>query len=261
MFKKNSAVVVLFLIVLGFMAGCGSRVVNLREMTPEEQFEYAKKFYDKGDYDKAKIQLTMVALNNAGSPISDKIQYYLADTEFQLKTYIEAAAEFEKLIRSLPQSPFADDARYKVGMCYYKLAPGYALDQEYTHKAITQFEQFIDEYPASELRPEAEKRLHECREKLAKKEFKTGELYQKMGYFRAAAISYDNVTKEFATSSFCEEAFYRKGECHLKMGELDQAQEAFETLTRKLSSGSFAEKADTKLKEIREKREKAAGKS
>lgn len=245
---------VLFLLIFA----CSKEVVNLREMTPEDQFAHAKKYYDKGDYYKAKTQFTMVALNNAGSTIIDKTQYYLADSHFHQKEYIQAISEFEKLIRSLPQSEFVDDARFKVGLSYYELSPGYALDQEYTLKAVTQFESFLDEFPTSDLRPEVEKKLHDSREKIAKKEFKTGDLYRKMGYFRAATISYENVLREFANSSFVDDALYRKGECHLKMDELDQAEEAFRAIIMKHSSGPFAEDADQKLKKILEERQSQA---
>ncbi|HDQ45009.1 MAG TPA: outer membrane protein assembly factor BamD [bacterium] len=241
-------------LILWIAAGCSRQVVNLREMTPEDQFAYAKKIYDRGNYDKARMQFAMVAMNNPGSVISDKTQFYLADSHYHLKEYIQAIAEFERLIRSLPQSPYVDDARYKIGMCYFRLSPGYALDQEYTYKAISQFEQFLDEHPDSELRLEVEKRIHESREKLAKKEFKTAELYRKMGYIRAAVISYENVTREFTNSSFCAEAYYRKGECLLRMGESDEAETSFETLIRRFPDSTLAGQAERRLETIRASR-------
>ena len=67
MFRKilSTLLVVLFMLI----AGCNREVVNLREMSPDEQFDYAKRIYDRGDYYKAKMQFTVVALNNAGSKI------------------------------------------------------------------------------------------------------------------------------------------------------------------------------------------------
>ncbi|NQT24281.1 outer membrane protein assembly factor BamD [candidate division KSB1 bacterium] len=234
-----------------FLAGCNRDVVNLREMTPEEQFNYAKRIYDREDYYKAKMQFTVVALNNAGSKNIDKTQYYLADSHFHLKEYIQAIAEFEKLIRSMPQSEYVDDARYKVGMCYFKLSPGYALDQEYTLKALSQFQMFLDEFPDSELRPEVDTRYKECREKLAKKEYKSGELYQKMGQYPAAIIYYEHVVREFTDTSFIDDALYHKGECHIKMHQLEEAETAFSNLIRKYSDSSFAQKADSKRNQVR----------
>lgn len=249
MFRKISGCSLIFLFIL--LSGCNREVVNLREMSPEEQFDYAKRIYDRGDYYKAKMQFTVVALNNAGSKIIDKTQFYLADSHYHLKEYIQAIAEFEKLIRSMPQSDYVDDARYKVGMCYFELSPGYALDQEYTQKALSQFQTFLDEFPESDLRQEVQDRYKECREKLAKKEYKSAELYRKMGQFQAAVIYYEHVIREFQDSSFMDDALYRKGECHVKMKEYEEAETAFTHLIRNYSDSSLAEKADTKRNEVR----------
>ena len=96
MIRKITSFSLMILFIL--LAGCHREVVNLREMSPEEQFDYAKRIYDRGDYYKAKMQFTVVALNNAGSKIIDKTQYYLADSHYHLKEYIQAIAEFKILI-------------------------------------------------------------------------------------------------------------------------------------------------------------------
>ena len=54
-----------------------------------------------------------------------------------------------------------------------------------------------------------------------------------MNFYRAAVISYENVVKDFATSSFCDDAYYHMGECQLKMKAPVEAKNAFETLIRK----------------------------
>ena len=66
--------------------GCNRKTVNTRTMTPEEQFEYAKFYYDKRDYFKAKERMMMVVLNNQGHLVSEKAQFYLAESYFYLKT-------------------------------------------------------------------------------------------------------------------------------------------------------------------------------
>lgn len=233
--------------------GCHRENVNLREMTPEEQFAYAKRIFDKKDYYKSKTQFTIVVLNNPGGRVIEKAQFYLAESCYYLKEYVLAVAEYEKLIRSLPQSPYVDDARYKIGMCYYKLAPGYALDQEYTYKAISQFQQFLEEYLDSDLKPEVEKRLEECRNKLGKKIFKTGELYRKMGYYRSAIISFDKILADYYDTKFIDDALFWKGECHRKLEEWEDSEKAFHDLLTKYVQSSWVDKAEEKLKEVRKK--------
>lgn len=246
------------MIIVGVIVliGCRKEQVNLREMTPEEQFDYAKSIFDKKDYYKAKMQFTIIVLNNPGHAVIEKAQYYLGESYYYEKEYLLAVEEYEKLIRSLPQSPYVDQARYKVGMCYYKLAPGYALDQEYNYKAIAQFQQFLEEYPQSEFRPQVEKQLAECIERLAEKEFKTGDLYRKMSYFRAAIISFDAVLERHFDTKFADDALYYKGECHKKMGEWDDAEKAYQDLVSKHPESEWVKKAGEKITEVKEKREK-----
>jgi len=230
-------------------------------MTPEEQFAYAKKIFDKKDYYKAKMQFMIITMNNPGNKIVEKAQFYLAESYYHLKEYITAIEEYKKLIRSLPTSPYVDDASYKIGMCYYKLSPGYALDQEYTIKAISQFQQFLEDYPDSELRPEAEKRLAECRNKLAEKEYKNGELYRKMGYYRAAVISFDNVLENYYDTKFADDALYWKGECLKRSGRFEEAEKAFNDFLRKYPRSTRAEKVEKKLKDIKKELERRSKKA
>ena len=250
-------VIVLSLIILNTL-GCNRERVNLREMAPEEQFDYAKRLFDKKDYYKAKMQFTIIVLNNPGHQIIEKSQFYMAESYYFEKEYLLAVEEYEKLIRSLPRSDYVDDARYKVAMCYFKMAPKYSLDQEYTYKAITQFQQFLEEYPDSELRPEAEKMLAESVNKLAKKEYKDGELYRKMRYYRAALISFDSVLEKYYDTEFADDALYWKGECHRKLREWDEAEKAFKDLVRKHVRSDLVSKAENRLKGLEEEKQKDA---
>jgi outer membrane protein assembly factor BamD len=230
--------------------GCGGAGLKSKSLSPQDQFEHAKQVFDRKDYFKAKNLFTILVLNNPAGQTFESSQFYLAESEFGLKEYINAIAEYEKLIKSMPQSAFVDDARYKIGMAYFKLSPGYGLDQDYTTKAIAQFQQFIEDHPDSELLPEAEKRLLECRTKLAKKEFKTGELYTKMGYWKAALVSLDAVLEEYRDTEFSDRALFLKGECHRKLGETEAADLAFRSLVVQFPDSPFAAKARDRLKNL-----------
>lgn len=236
--------------VLLFMSGCGKDDFKFENTKSEEQFIHAKQVFDKRDYYKAKMLFTVIVLNNPGSAIIEQGQYYLAECHFYLKEYLLAVSEYEKLIRSLPKSTFVDDSQYKTGLCYEKLSPGYGLDQEYTHKAISQYQQFLDEYPGSELRPLVEQHLSECVDKLARKEFKTGELYRKMGYLESAVISFDAVLQNYSDSQYADDALYWKGECSRKMKKGQEARDAFTTLLSRFPESPFAEKTRNRLKEL-----------
>ena len=242
---------ILFVLLIQMLAGCGSSSVNLPNLPPEEQLLTAMKTFQKKDYYQAKNQFTIVVLNNRGHRIIEEAQFYLGECHYYLKEYILAIAEYEKLIRTLPRSEFVDDARYKIGMCYYKLAPNYALDQEYTIKAIAEFQQFISEYPESELLETVESRLNECQEKLAKKAYKTGEQYRKMGYYNSAIISYDLMMNEYPDSKYVDDAMYFKGECHRLMSENAEAEKLYQNLIRIYPDSEWKDKAWARIEQLR----------
>jgi outer membrane protein assembly factor BamD len=229
---------------------CAGRHQLLKSASPADSFAKAKAVFDKKDYFKSKNLFTVIVLNNPAGETFEAAQYYLAESHFFLKEYIEAIAEYEKLIKSMPRSAYVDDSQYKIGLCYIKLSPGYALDQEYTYKAIDQLQKFLEEYPDSELKAEGEKRLAECREKLARKEYKTGELYTKMGYYKAAIISFDVVLEEYYDTSFADDALYMKAVSHLKLGEIEPADLAFRSLVVKYPDSPYRSKAENRLKSL-----------
>ena len=238
---------IMTLLILG---GCNKERVNNRRRTPEEQYEEAKRLFDRKKYYKAKLEFRLLVLNNQGSLLIEKAQFYLAETHFMMKEYILAIEEYEKLIRSLPRSEFVDDARYKIGMSYFKLSPHYALDQDYTHKAKTQFIQFIEDYSDSELQPEVVERLAECINKLAKKEYMTGDLYRKMNRYKSAIISYNAVINEYSETKFAELALFWKGECYRRMNELDESEKLFKDFIDKYRKSDLIQQAEEKLMEI-----------
>ncbi len=242
----------ILIIMISLFLGCSSNKINLN-ISPEERFDSAKKLFDKKDFSRAKIQFQILTMNYPGTMIADKSQYYLADSHFGLKEYILAASEYEKMIRNYPSSEFVDDSQFKLGLCFYELSPGYALDQKYTISAINEFQKFLESYPVSDLKPDVEKKLAECRLKLAKKEFKNAELYRKRAFYDSAIIYYDEVINNFYDTVYAEEALYRKGFCLLKTDKFESAQQLFELFMVKYPESRIADSVKNYLIEIQEK--------
>jgi len=225
-------------------------------MTPEERFDAAKKYYDKEDYMRAKTQFQILVMNYPGTKIADKAQFHLAESHFGSKEYILGAAEYEKMIRNYPSSDYVDDAQFKLGMCYYELSPGYALDQKYTYSAINEFQRFLEEYPNSDLKPEVEEKLFECRNKLAKKDFRNGDLYRKMAYYEAAIVYFDEVLQNYYDTDVAEDALYWKGECLMKLQKWEEAEQVFQIFVAKYPESRFVSSVKDGLRDIQKKNTK-----
>ena len=248
--KKSNLFIFIILIFLTFLAGCASRKIK-GDVTPEERLEAAIKWFNDGFYLDAKPQFRIIILGHPGSRIVDQAQYYYAECHYQLKEYILAAAEYERLIKVFPNSEYVDDAQFKIGLCYFELSPNYSLEQEYTLKAINSFQQFLEDYPNSELVPDVEKKMFECRMKLAKKKYAAAENYRKIGYLSSAIIYYNLVLESYYDTPFAPKAQYWVAECYRKKGELEKAKEEFDMFVNKYPQHDFVNKAQEKLAEIK----------
>ncbi|MBD3289412.1 outer membrane protein assembly factor BamD [candidate division KSB1 bacterium] len=236
---------------LTIIVSCGGNRPK-KDLSAEERMKYAMKEFEDGDYLDAKTEFRIIVLNFPGHNIVDKAQYYLAECHFELKEYILAIAEYEKLTRMFPNSSYVDDAMYKVGLANFKLSPKYSLDQTYTLQAIEKLQRFMEEYPQSDYMDEATEIMNRCREKLAKKEYKNGELYRKLAYYDAAILYFESVVNNYYDTDFAKEAQYWLGYCLKKDSEYDRAREEYRRYLQKYPEGKRVMAVKNSLQEIAE---------
>jgi outer membrane protein assembly factor BamD len=219
-------------------------------MAPIDRFELAKKMFNNRDFFDAKTQFKILTLNNPGIHFIDEAQFYLAESHFNLKEYIIAIDEYSRLIRLYPKSQWVDDAQFKIALSDFKLSPKPSLDQTYTMQAVENFQRFLEDFPNSDLVPEAEKMLRISRTKLAKKEYKAGELYRKLHDYYAALVYFDSVLEKYYDTQFAHPALYWKGESLYKLNRKSEAYEAFRKLIEKYPKSKYKTKALSRMKEI-----------
>jgi outer membrane protein assembly factor BamD len=193
-----------------FVVSACSSTQDTTTMTAEEHFEYVMGFYTDEDYEQSVTEFQTLLLQYPGSVITDDAQYYLGMSYFHREQFLLAAYEYSKLIRDIPASQFVPDAQFQLANSYFQLSPSYELDQAYTKKAIEEFQAYIDFFPTSPSVEEAEKKIKELNEKLAEKDFKAANIYEKMEYNRAALQYYTQVTETYHDTKFAPIALHRK---------------------------------------------------
>lgn len=189
--------------------GC-SHTRNTINMSAEEHFNYAIELYNDEDYIQAIQEFQAINLQFPASSVADDAQYYLADSHYKKGEYILAAYEFSRLIKDIPASEFVPKAQYMLAESYYQLSPDYQLDQKYTTKAIEEFQAFIDFFPADARVPEAEKKISELNDKLAKKVFNTAKIYERMDDINAAIYYYSLIIDTYHDSKYAPIAMFEK---------------------------------------------------
>jgi outer membrane protein assembly factor BamD len=200
----------ILLLALPFLFYACSSSVDVANMSEEERLAYAMSLYNDEEYLDALTEFQGILLQFPGSQSVDDAQYYLGLTHFKRSEYILSAYEFSKLIKDMPASDFVPEAQYMLAESYYQLSPSYHLDQRYTKKGIEEFQAFIDFFPSNERVPEAEAKIKEMNNKLAKKLYEAARIYEKMEYNAAAVEYYQEIENVYHDTQFAPMASYRK---------------------------------------------------
>ena len=145
-----------------------------------------------------------------GKPQMERIQYMVADANYNTKDYLLAAYYFDRFTKNYPRSSKREEAAYLKAMSYYLSTPRPSLDQSDTKKAIDAFQQFIDNYPDSERIKDANEYMKELQLKLEKKGFDIAYQYYHTENYKAAIVAFDNFLSDNLGTSFKEDALFYK---------------------------------------------------
>lgn len=180
--KKN--VFILALVAL-MTAGCAGEFNKVYKSTDADyKYEYAKEAFARGKFQQASTLLEELITIKKGSDEAQECLYMLAMAQYCNADFDVASATFRKYCSSYPRGIYAESAYFFIGQSLYESAPEPRLDQTPTVGAINAYQQFLDLFPDSKQRGEAQKRLYELQDKLVTKELLSAELYYNLGgYF------------------------------------------------------------------------------
>ena len=169
-------------LLMSSCAGEFNRVFKTTDYT--YRYEYAKQCFAEGKYQRAVSLLQDMITLKKGTDEAQESLYMLAMSEYMTRDYESSSATFKKYTQTYPKGQYTEQAAYYVGQSLYESAPEPRLDQTPTIGAINAYQQFMDTYPESPLRPKAQERLFELQDKLVQKEYLSALLYYNLGgYF------------------------------------------------------------------------------
>ncbi|MBW7888416.1 MAG: outer membrane protein assembly factor BamD [Bacteroidetes bacterium] len=229
-----------------FLSACSS-TKEVETLPVDVQYSKAEALYNNDDYLEAIEAFKLIIIQYPGSEFADKAQYYLAECRFKRGEFILAASEYDNLVRLMPSSPFAPLARYKKALSFYELSPRAQLDQKYTKLAIDEFQNFIEFYPKDTLVQDAETKLSELSDKIAKKVFENGLLYYRLEYYRAAIKYFDDLIEQYHDSQYTDDGYFWKAKCQYERRDYTAALNTLSIVEEKYPQTDLKEKI-TKLR-------------
>ncbi len=182
--KKILYSLVVFILVV-VLSGCANEFNRVYKTSDYEyRYEYAKQCFAMGKYTNAENLLIDLINYKKGTDDAQEALYMLGMAQYMNKDFESASATFRKYHSTYPKGLYAENALFYVGQSLYEFAPEPRLDQTPTIGAINAYQQFLDYFPDSKLRKQAQQRLFELQDKLTMKELLSARLYYNLGgYF------------------------------------------------------------------------------
>jgi len=233
------------------VVGCSKRaqLVPARQ-DAQQALERALADLEAKRYRQTQERLTFIIFNFPGSHQASDAQYYLAESYLRSQDYVQAQTEFEFYTKSFPNGRFQEEATYKQAAAYLRSAPGRVRDQSRALKAKEIVEQFLEAYPDSPLRGQAELLRAEVDERLAQKEFDAARLYYASGEYQAALVYYDYIAKAHPAAQWPGIHKYQFAVCRLETGDSARARLELSALAADAQEPKVKNLACAKLRRV-----------
>jgi len=203
-------------------AGCGGKSADedvayvARDV--ESLYVEAKRRLDRGNTLFAATLFDEVERQHPYSPWARRAQLMSAFSYYVARDYNKAIASSQRFLSIHPGNKDAPYAYYLIGLSYYEQISDVNRDQKITEQAKTALREVNRRFPTTEYAADARLKLDLVEDHLAGKEMEIGRYYQTSGRWLAAQLRFQNVVKNFQTTSHTAEALYRLTESSLALG-------------------------------------------
>lgn len=215
--NRNQLYILILALILG--ASCGK--FRKYEKNPDWRVKYeaGMNYYAKKEYYKASSLFEQILPIVRGLPEGEKVQFYMAYSQFNQKLYLLASEQFKTFYETYGRSQFVEEARYMYAYSLYVSSPGSNLDQSNSIQAMAAMQEFLNRYPQSKFREQAIDVINISQSKLERKGFDNAYQYFKMRQYKAAMVAFENFKKNFPDTQYQEEAEFLILNSQFKLAE------------------------------------------
>lgn len=211
------------ILTLVLVASCGGPYRARRVNLPNEKLAIADMLFQRGKYADAAVEYKDFLASFAGDERSDYAQFRVAECYRMDEDYALAAVEYRILINDFGYSEYIDDAFFLEGLCAFEQAPRTERDQTKTYEALDRIMRFLQLFPDSPRRTEAEDVLAQMNDRLGEKAFDAAKLYHSKERFSAAMIYYDKIILYYPGTVWAGKSHYYRGVILEERGESEGA--------------------------------------
>lgn len=203
-------VILLSWVLILIFSSCGEYNKLLKSTDYEYKYEAAKTYFAKGQYSRAATLLNELITILKGTDKAEESLYMLGMSYYNQKDYQTAAQTFIQYYNVYPRGVYVELARFHAGKALYLDTPEPRLDQSGTYSAIQQLQMFIEYFPQSVKKEEAQNMIFTLQDKLVMKEYLSARLYYNLGNYlgnnyQACVITAQNALKDYPYTNLRED--------------------------------------------------------
>jgi len=181
--------------------------------------------------------------------------FYIAECNYKMKKFDVAIQAYQDFIIRYPMDSRTEYAYFQLGVCHWKQRKKNPLrDQTETQEALRAFEKFIQLYPQSSRRKQAEEYIKQAKELLFKKEIKIADFYFKKKEYWQSALRYHYAWTHYPDMQGADYAIFQEGVSLWKMGKNKDAEMLFEELKATHPQSSYIAQIPQLKQERKKKR-------
>ena len=205
--KKNILITLLAALLL---SSCGEYNKLMKSTDYEYKYEAAKNYFAKGQYNRAATLLNELIAILKGTDKAEESLYMLGMSYYNQNDYQTAAQTFTQYYNVYPRGTFTELARFHAGKALYLDTPEPRLDQSGTYNAIQQLQMFLEYFPNSAKKDEAQNMIFALQDKLVMKEYLSAKLYYNLGNYlgnnyESCVITAQNALKDYPYTNMRED--------------------------------------------------------
>jgi len=148
--------------------------------------------------------------------------FYIAKSYCLQKRYTNAISEYQRLVKTYPNSDYLTSTLYQIPLCYRK--------RGYLDKAAELYKEFAEEYSWSQFADDA---LYD-----------RGNIFRSRGKYINAIGTYDLLIRKYSKSSLADEALWWKGLCQFNLKKYRDSVTTFKLLTSRFPDSKYASQAE-----------------
>lgn len=207
--KKN---IIISLIVGILLTSCGGYNKVLKSADYDYKYEAAKAYFAQGKYTRAASLLEELITIMKGTDKAEESLYMLGMTYYKQGDYTTSSHYFITYYNTYPRGEYSELARYHAGKSLYLDTPEPRLDQTATFKAIQELQMFMEYYPESPRKQEAQNMIFKLQDKLVEKDYLAAKLYYDLGNYMgnnylSCVITAQNALKDYPYTHMREDLY------------------------------------------------------